>query len=118
MAVKLSIGVMLLRLVVERSHKMAIYITVGVAELYSLAFFIIFLVQCTPPKFFWTRYQGDTDGTCFKTSIIVNVFYGYSAIVCVVDWTLALLPWFLVRSLQMNSRTKLMVAFVLGMGSM
>lgn len=118
MAVKLSIGLMLLRLVVERTHRLAIYITVGLAELYSAAFFIIFMIQCTPPKFFWTRYQGDTDGKCFKTSVVVNVFYGYSAVVCVVDWTLAMLPWLLVKGLQMNSRTKLMVALVLGMGSM
>lgn len=118
MAVKLSIGLMLLRLVVEKTHRLAIYITVGVAEIYSLGFFVIFLLQCTPPKFFWTRYQGDLDGKCFSTSIIVNVFYAYSAIVCVVDWTLAILPWFLVKGLQMNSRTKMMVALVLAMGSM
>ena len=118
MAVKLSIGLMLLRLVVEKTHKMLIYLTVGIAELYSAAFFFIFVFQCTPSKFFWTRYQGDTNGKCFSTSIIVNVFYGYSAIVCVVDWTMAILPWFLVRKLQMNNRTKLMVALVLAMGSM
>ena len=118
MAIKLSIGLMLLRLVVEKSHRMLIYMVVGFIEVYSVVYFFLFVFQCLPSKFFWTRMGGDTNGQCMDPVVVVNATYVYSAITCAGDWVLAILPWFLVRNLQMNRRTKSMVALILAMGSM
>ena len=118
MAVKLSICLMLLRLVVEKVHKYTIYAVLAVIETYSVIFFFLFVFQCVPSSFFWTRFAGDTNGKCMDPSVAVNATYIYSAISCVSDWILALLPWFLVRKLNMSQRTKYMVALVLAMGSM
>lgn len=118
MFVKLSIGLMLLRFVVEQSHKVIVWVVVVVIEVYSIVFFFLFVFQCTPSRFFWTRFQGETGGSCMDPNITVIAVYVYSAITCVGDWTFAILPWFLVRKLQMNIRTKIMISFILAMGSM
>lgn len=117
MAVKLSIGLMLLRFLLERWHRMLIYTCLGILELYSVAYFFLFVFQCSPPSWFWQRLQGVSDGTCMNTAVIINATYAYSAITIVIDITFAMLPWVMVRSLSMNRRTKLLVAIVLGLAS-
>ena len=117
MAVKLSIGIQLLRISPNKLPRDIIMATIILTQAYSIAFFFVFIFQCYPPKFFWTRLQGDTDGTCLATSVTVNVFYGYSAICCIGDWIFAILPYFLVKDLQMNKRTKRLVALVLAMAA-
>lgn len=117
MALKLSIGIQLLRIAVNRIHKGIILVTVVVLEIYSAAFFFLFVLQCRPSAYFWTRYTGGK-GTCLDTNIIVNATYAYSAISCVADWTMAIIPVFIIWNLQMNVRTKISVAMVLSMGAM
>lgn len=118
MAVKLSIGLMLLRILLERWHRTLIYTSLSILELYSVAYFFLFVFQCYPPSWFWERFQGVSDGKCMATAVIINATYAYSAITIVIDITFALLPWVMVRSLTMNRRTKLLVAIVLGLASM
>ncbi|KAE9363787.1 hypothetical protein N431DRAFT_422815 [Stipitochalara longipes BDJ] len=116
MALKFSIGVMLLRIAVSKTHKIIIWVTVSVLEIYGLAYFLLFVMQCLPSSYFWTRYTGGT-GSCIDPTITVNATYAYSAISCAADWTLGLLPISLVWNLQMNPRTKLSVAAILALGA-
>ena len=118
MAVKLSISLMLLRLVIEKSHRLLIYVVTVIIQVYSVVFFFLFIFQCLPLSYFWTRFQGVTDGQCMDPQIIVTATYVYSGIAVLYDWTMALLPWFVVRKLQMNLRTKLLCAIILALGSM
>ena len=117
MALKLSIGVMLLRIAVSKTHKIIIWTAVVIVEVYSLGFFLLFVMQCLPSRYFWTRFTGG-QGSCINPDITVNATYAYSAISCAVDWTLGLLPISLVWNLQMNPRTKLSVAAILALGAM
>lgn len=117
MALKLSIGAMLLRLTVLRTHRVIIYITIAITEAYCVFFFFIFIFQCQAPEYFWTQYTGGK-GSCLDPQIAVSATYGYSAIACVGDWIFAIIPIFLVWDLQMNSRKKVAVAMVLSMGAM
>lgn len=118
MALKLSIGIFLLRLAVTNTYKAIIWTVIIVTEVYSAFFFFLFVLQCRPSSFFWTQYTPDGRGTCIDPVITVNAFYGYSAISCVADWTLGVLPVFLVWNLQMNTRTKLSVGAILAVGAM
>lgn len=117
MALRLSIGVQLLRIAVSRTHKMIIWITVTIFQVASLAFFLLFVLQCLPSKYFWERFTGG-EGTCINPEITVNATYAYSAVSCATDWVLGLLPISLVWHLQMTPRTKLMVAAILALGAM
>ena len=117
MALKFSIGIMLLRIAVSRTHKIIIWSVVILLEVYGAAYFLLFVLQCMPSSYFWTRYT-DGKGTCINPKITVDATYAYSAISCACDWILGLLPISLVWNLQMNIRTKLSVAAILALGAM
>jgi hypothetical protein len=72
--------------------------------------------QCDPISSFWMRILGEP-GTCIAGSVVADLAYCHAALICVADWTLAILPIFLVWNLNMNSRTKISVAVILGLGS-
>jgi len=117
MFLKLSIGLMLLRLAVDRTHRIIIYVTLAFIEVYGAAYFLLFVLQCRPSAYFWTRYTGGK-GSCINPDITVNATYVYSAISCAADWTLAILPIFIIRNIQMNIRTKIVVGMILAMAAM
>ncbi|KAH7136994.1 hypothetical protein B0J13DRAFT_83053 [Dactylonectria estremocensis] len=118
MAIKASIAIFLLRICVHRSHKITIWIVTGVTEVYSLFFFLLFVLQCRPTSLFWLRYTANPpNGTCMDAIVVSNAFYGYSAISCWSDWTFSVLPIFLVWKLQMNIRVKISVVLILAAGA-
>ncbi|KAM3083597.1 hypothetical protein ACMFMG_004243 [Clarireedia jacksonii] len=116
MGLKLSIGIFLLRISVARIHRIIIYAAVIVIEVSSVAYFFIFILQCIPSEYFWTQYVGGK-GKCLNPKITVDASYAYSAITCACDWTLGIIPIFVVWNLQMNSRTKLSVGIILAVGA-
>lgn len=116
MALKLSIGIFLLRLAVSRTHRVIIYTVILISESYGLAYFFIFVLQCRPSAYFWTKYTGGS-GTCMSANIVVDATYVYSALTCAGDWIFGLLPISLVWNLQMNPRTKISVAIILAIGA-
>lgn len=109
---------MLLRFVMEPSHKMLLYVVIALTSVSSLAFFFVFVFQCSPVSLFWERIHEDRDGRCMSPLVVVVGAYAYSSVCIICDWTMALLPWFIVRKTRMDLRTKTMVVFVLAMGSM
>jgi hypothetical protein len=119
MAIKASIAIFLLRICVTKWHRIIIWVTIGVTEIYSLFFFLLFVLQCRPTSLFWLRYGDNApDGSCLNATVVSNAFYGYSAISCWTDWTYSILPVFLVWNLQMNTRVKVSVVLILAAGCM
>ncbi|KAL2210664.1 hypothetical protein CC79DRAFT_1366047 [Sarocladium strictum] len=117
MAIKASIAIFLLRICVHKYHKIIIWTVTGITEVYSLFFFLLFVLQCRPTALFWLRYTASPpEGHCLDATVVSNAFYGYSAISCLTDWTYALLPIFLVWNLQMNRSTKISVIVILAAG--
>lgn len=117
MALKFSIGIMLLRIAASKLHKAIIWVTIAVLEIYGAFFFFLFVLQCRPSAYFWTQYTGGK-GTCIDPRITVDATYVYSAVSCAADWTLGIIPIFIVWDLKMNPRKKLAVAMILAMGAM
>lgn len=117
MAVKGSIASMLYRLSIRPAHRLIIWITTIFTEVYSLFFFFIFIFQCSPSRYFWTRVTGDT-GSCLDTSVVIGATYGYSAVTCAGDLVYSILPVLLVWSLQMGRKEKAAVVLILAMGAM
>lgn len=119
MAIKASISLFLLRICVIRIQKIIIWACLAVTEVYSLFFFFLFVLQCRPTNLFWLRYgPNPPQGHCIEGALVPNVFIGYSAISCVVDWTFSILPIFLVWNLQMTTRLKVSVVLILAAGVM
>jgi hypothetical protein len=56
-------------------------------------------------------------GSCIPKHYIVGSTYAQGVLSAVVDWTLGIMPIFLVWNLQMNTRTKISVALILAFGA-
>ena len=71
------------------------------------------LLYCHPVPAYWNPLLG----TCGDFMVVVRIGYAWTAIGIVTDWTCAILPYFIVRNLQMASRQKLIVMLILGLGA-
>lgn len=118
MAIKASIALMLLRLLVDATQRAILLVVLVVTELYSAAFFLLFIFQCSPVSYFWTRFAG-AEGFCLNTAAVTGAVYAYSAIMCFGDWTFSILPFIIVWKLeQLPKREKAMVGIILAMSAM
>ncbi|KAJ5965735.1 hypothetical protein N7481_012449 [Penicillium waksmanii] len=113
---KCSIAVALLRLTVSRLHRSILWGVIAVTTVIGLIFWFMLTLQCHPVSFFWQRARGLTNGTCMDLDSIIAIAYVYSVTATCCDFTLGILPVFLVWNLQMNVRTKAALASILGMG--
>jgi hypothetical protein len=114
---KASIGIFLLRICVKRGQKIVIWIVMITVMIFSTFYFLLVIFQCSPVDYFWTQYAGAT-GKCVNSNVITDSTYAHSAISASADWTLGILPIFLVWDLAMNPRTKVSVAVILALGAM
>ncbi|KAG9254598.1 uncharacterized protein F5Z01DRAFT_654303 [Emericellopsis atlantica] len=118
MFIKASIALFLLRICVDRVHKIIIWTVTGITEIYSLFFFLLFILQCRPTSLFWLRVtENPPSGSCLDAKVVSDAFYGYSAISCLTDWTYSILPMFVVWNLQMDRKVKLSVVLILAAGT-
>ncbi|RAL62929.1 hypothetical protein DID88_004770 [Monilinia fructigena] len=116
MFLKLSIAVFLLRLSSIRLHRYIILGTLVMCEIGGVFYFLVFIFQCQPSNYFWTKYTGGT-GKCIDANVPVDAGYAYSAITCATDWILSLIPIWVVWNLQMTPRDKISVAIILSLGA-
>lgn len=117
MAVKLSISYMLLDIVVEESHKKVIYIVSVLMQVCIVVWCFLIAFPCTPVQFYWTRFEGQTNGKCLAFRVTGISTYIYTTLCVLFDLVMVILPWFVVRKMQQTLRTRLMIAFLLGVGS-
>ncbi|ESZ92746.1 hypothetical protein SBOR_6858 [Sclerotinia borealis F-4128] len=115
--IKSSIALYLIRIAVNPYHIYTIYISMSLFLIYSAAFFVLLLLQCTPITFYWWRFTGATDGHCLVPTTIAAVAYGHAALSVLTDLTLGIIPAFIVADLQITTRTKTAVAMTLALGS-
>lgn len=138
MFVRIGCAIMLLRIMhtIDSRLRNLIYITVATMVAYSVAFFFITLFQCSPVSYFWT-YMLESDekghnhgfteqhsgGHCINDNTVTGdyttlstLFTIHSVICAISDWTLGVVPFMLLRNLQMNNKEKVTIAFLLGLG--
>jgi len=87
-----------------------------VVMIFSTFYFFVVIFQCNPVDYFWTQYLG-AKGTCVSPTLVANSTYAASAVHAWADWTLGILPIFLVWNLAMTPRTKMTVALILALGA-
>lgn len=95
-------------------HKWILYITMAVSTLWSCCFVFITVFQCRPPSYYWNRNQ---PGHCLNPEFIINTSITYGVISMATDFTIGILPIFVVRHLQMNLRSKCAVVGILAMAA-
>lgn len=109
-----------MRITVKRVHHWILYIVMFLTVASGLAFMFLMLLQCDPLQYFWTKVAFDPsiEGSCIPIQTIIDMTYVYSAFAALCDFTVGILPIFLVRKLNMHYRTKWAVAGILGMACM
>ncbi|KKK12993.1 hypothetical protein ARAM_000915 [Aspergillus rambellii] len=114
---KVSVCIFLLRITVKRAHIWILYTVMLLTVLAGLAFMFVLLLQCRPLAYFWTRTAFDPNikGSCISMDIIVVMTYIYSAFAALCDFTVGILPIFIVHKLHMRTKTKLAVIGILSM---
>jgi hypothetical protein len=72
MALKFSIGLMIIKIAALKLHRAILWTAVGIIEAYTAFYLMLFVLQCEPAEFFWTRFLGDTNGNCLDPDIVVS----------------------------------------------
>lgn len=113
---KVSIALALLRLTVARIHSIILWAVIAVSVIVGLVFWFMLTLQCQPVSYFWQRLNNPGSGHCMGIDHLINIAWVYSIVATICDLILGLLPAALVWNLQMNTRTKVALACILGMG--
>ncbi|KAK8087330.1 hypothetical protein PG994_002304 [Apiospora phragmitis] len=109
---KLAMAVMIMRLGTKRKYLWTLWGTIVVLLASSMVCLGVVFASCTPFPATWNPYLGQ----CPLEYGWIAVSYGGSVMLAVVDWTAAIMPFFMLRELQMPKRKKLSVQLILGLG--
>ncbi|KAF7113857.1 hypothetical protein CNMCM5793_004912 [Aspergillus hiratsukae] len=112
--VRLSIAVTLLRLTVDILHRSILYAATVLSVVAGTIFFFFSIFQCTPVDYYWN--QMTEEGYCMDMDSRLGIVYMYSAAAAVCDFTIGLLPVFMIGRLKMDRHTKMAVIGILSIG--
>jgi hypothetical protein len=117
---KISVCIFLMRITIRPLHIWLLYCVMALTVIAGLVFMFLMLLQCRPLEYFWTKlaYDPNIVGTCMDMKIIVIMTYIYSAFAALCDFTVGILPIFLVHKLHMKRKTKIAVMGILSMACM
>ncbi|ROW10044.1 hypothetical protein VPNG_06517 [Cytospora leucostoma] len=108
---KWSLGLFLLRIVIQRWQRVAIWSTMVSLLLVSIITAIIFWIQCLPPA---SIYDQRVEGRCIVKITPFSIVLGAWCIFA--DFFFALLPWLFIWSLNMSRLEKVTIAGSLSLG--
>ncbi|KAI5200443.1 hypothetical protein AUEXF2481DRAFT_43929 [Aureobasidium subglaciale EXF-2481] len=114
---KISIGLFLLRIAVVKTHIWIIRWIMIFNVVFAVPYCLLVTFQCRPISFWWDLHP-EHHGKCLSPKVIVINTYIISVLNSVADWTFGILPFFIVRKLQMKRQTKVLVASILGFAAL
>ena len=104
---KVSIGYFLLRVATNKLHVWIVRTVMVLTVLFGPILFFVFLFQCKPVSAFWSL--DPHDGKCLNSTVLVALVFAISGLNVVADWTFGLLPFWIVKDLQIPVRQKRLV---------
>ncbi|KAK6080936.1 hypothetical protein SCUP234_05034 [Seiridium cupressi] len=111
--IKASIVLTLVRITMKKGYRWALYGMQALATIMAIVGILASLLYCRPVKAYWNPLLG----TCGNFMIVVNIGYAWTAVGIITDWMCAIIPYFIVRNLQMSRRSKTTVMIILGLGA-
>lgn len=112
--VKISIALLILRIVVARRYSYIIIASMILVVLWSLAEWLFVIFQCRPVQFQWDR--AIEEGICIGN--FTSAALAFSVMSIVSDWFYALLPIPVLWPLKISLQSKISVALILSLGIM
>ncbi|KAE9986339.1 hypothetical protein EG327_004386 [Venturia inaequalis] len=112
MVMKVSVGAFLLRICTKRTHVWIIRSIMLYTVLFGGAYFFLATFQCRPISAWWKLTSGHR--SCVGPAIVLGTSYTSAALNSVADWTFGILPYFIVRDLDLPRKQKVLIAIILG----
>ena len=118
--VKVIIGLFLLRICSHRRwQRITLWALMGIVTVYNIFYLGIAIFACRPVDYQWTGYGPDPpEGSCNSTLFVTIPTYLSAVLNVLADWILPLLPATLVWKTKMETRKKISVCAVMGLGTM
>ncbi|KAH8657950.1 hypothetical protein BX600DRAFT_468437 [Xylariales sp. PMI_506] len=110
--IKCSICLTLLRIAIIKWHRITLWILIAITVVSTIFVDVYILIQCRPIPTLW----GGAEGTCLPSSITVAITFVISALNLVTDVTTAVLPFLMLRQVQMTRSKKQAVVAILSLG--
>ena len=117
LTIRASVCVLLLRMSATKMHRRIIWTNFAIIAVVSMTFFFVLVFQCNPPSHFWTQVHG-SEGYCHSNRIVFYSTTVHSCASALSDWCLGLMPIALLWNVNINRRTKAIIAFLLSLGMM
>ena len=117
-ALKISLGFFFLRITHERWQRYTIYAAVTLATLTGLPYMLFVILHCGAPingLLFLLRQKANV---CVSRQLLLYLTYAHGVINSVTDWVFAILSAVLVWGMTMRWKEKLIVGFVLMLGTL
>ena len=112
--IKCSICVTLLRIATaRRPYELFLYSLMVLVVASAIIFNVAVGNLCKPIEALW----GEKPGVC-NPSLNSSVSFYFSAVAILTDWSLAIVPGFLLWNVQMKGRVKISVALILGLAAL
>lgn len=112
--VKAGIAMTLLRLTTERKYRWPILAVLIFTPIFTVTVVLVLVITCQP-----VGAQFDLAlGSCPVHTAMSMLSYPFTAMTIILDWGCAIIPWLIIRNLQLNRRVKKGLAFVLGLGAL
>ncbi|KAM3423449.1 hypothetical protein BST61_g880 [Cercospora zeina] len=111
--VKVSLLLSYLRFFSAPQFRLGVFITIGLASAYIVAFSLAAALQCSPESYAWHRWDGEHKGHCVPffrliwSSAVSNIF---------LDFVILGLPIAQLWKMNLNSRKKFLVMLMFGVG--
>ncbi|KAF2092831.1 hypothetical protein NA57DRAFT_17324, partial [Rhizodiscina lignyota] len=117
--VRLAVCFLLLRVCIRRWHKIFIYFVMGLNVLFNIYYFFVTVFQCMPVNYLWRQFDpvSPLKGHCVPPTVNGDSVIASTAVSVFTDWSLGLLPIFILRDLQMNIRKKAAIGILLSLAS-
>ncbi|CAG9986418.1 unnamed protein product [Clonostachys byssicola] len=109
--IKISICATLIRVASQRRYTYPLYVVSILAIAMSVMGIICVFVQCTPFTASWTG-----KGKCIPADVMMIPAYIFSAVNIAMDWTITIVPAFMLWSLRIRRYLKLLASGILGIG--
>ncbi|KAJ4250252.1 hypothetical protein NW762_012067 [Fusarium torreyae] len=110
--IKASIAVALMRITGAKRYRFPLYFVILASVVLCFAGWISLVTLCKPVAALWNPQLGK----CGDYAVITKISYVVSIVTIITDWTCAIIPFFVLRHLQMSWRVKGLLMGVLGMG--
>jgi hypothetical protein len=106
------VGFFLLRIAIDKKHIWILRILLGATAFFGISYFFLVVFQCHPVSSFW-EISPRAEGHCLPVDYVVIMTYTASVLNCLADWIFGVLPAFIVWSLSMTSKEKVLVGAIL-----